>query len=89
MPTGDRLYASADGDTDSVAVEYPAEECESFDADDAHALFSVSYLDSVARVVPADASVDVRLGEETPLDLTFDLAGGSVRYVVAPRISRS
>lgn len=83
------LYAAAEGDTDTVRLEYPADDCAGFDPGPAHSLFSVSYLDSIASVLPADGPVDLRLGEEAPIELAFDLAGGSVRYVVAPRISRS
>lgn len=84
----DHLYASADGDTDAVRVEHPADDCGSFDVDgdDPDSLFSVSYLDSVARVVPPDADARVRFGDGEPVEFTFDLAGGSVQYVVAPRI---
>lgn len=39
--------------------------------------------------VPDSAEVSLRLGEEAPMGLSFDLAGGSVSYVVAPRIGRS
>lgn len=86
---GETLYAAAEGDTDSVRVERGADDCEAFDPAPAHSLFSVSYLDAVASVVPGDAAVTLQLGEEAPLKLAFDLADGSVRYVVAPRISRS
>lgn len=79
------LYASAEGDVDSVRVEQDAADCERFEAGPAHSLFSVSYLDTITRVVPADAPVTLRLGEEAPLELSFPLAGGDVTYFLAPR----
>jgi len=84
-PDASLLYATAEGDVDSVRIEHDADDCETFDAGDAHSLFSTSYLDSMARVVPGDAPVTLRLGEEAPLELSFPLAGGSVRYFLAPR----
>lgn len=88
-PDDERLYATAEGDTDVVRIERPADECADFEAGDAHSLFSVSYLDAIGGVVPESDEVELRLGEEAPLCLSFDLATGSVEYVVAPRISRS
>lgn len=123
---GDAFVASAEGDTDAVRVEHPAEECEAFDAaadaaaaagadsdaavgadadgdaaadtaadgDAADAvaassLFSVSYLDAVAGAVPRDAPVRIQFGDGEPVEFTFEGDGGSVRYVVAPRIRRT
>lgn len=83
------LYASADGDTDAVRIEHPDDDCVDFEAGDAHSLFSVSYLDAVAGVVPPDAHVRLRLGEDAPAELAFDHDGGSVRYLVAPRMQMS
>lgn len=79
------LYAAAEGDVDSVRVEHPADDCEAFSGDDAHSLFSTSYLAEMAGVVPADAPVRLRLGEEAPLELSFERAGASVTYYLAPR----
>jgi proliferating cell nuclear antigen len=84
-PDEKHLYAAAEGDVDSVRIEHPAEDCETFEAADAHSLFSTTYLDAMARVVPDDELVRLRLGEEAPLELSFDLAGGSVTYYLAPR----
>lgn len=82
--------ASADGDTDSVTVEHPGKECDPFEVagGPVDSLFSVSYLAAFAGVVPPDAAVTLRFGDGQPVEFTFDLAGGSARYVVAPRISR-
>ena len=61
------------------------DDCGDLDAGDAHSLFSVDYLDAIARVVPKDVAVDLQLGVEAPLELSVDLAGGSATYFVAPR----
>ena len=81
----DLLYATAEGDVDCVRIEHHADDCEAFESGAAHSLFSVSYLRSMVRVVPGDAPVRLRLGEEAPLELSFPLAGGSVTYFLAPR----
>lgn len=92
--TDEGFSAAAEGDADEVRVDHPGDECEAFDvdrgddADEVTSLFSVSYLDAVAGVVPGDADVRVRFGDGQPVEFTFDRDGGSVRYVVAPRIRK-
>lgn len=88
-PDAGHLYATAEGDVDSVRIEHHADDCEAFDGGAAHSLFSTSYLDAMARVVPADATVRLRLGEEAPLEVSFDLEGSSVTYFLAPRRTTS
>lgn len=84
-PAEETLYARADGDTDAMELTFSADDCDDLTTGDAHSLYSVSYLDSIARVVPADASVHLELGEEAPLKLAIPLADGSVTYYLAPR----
>lgn len=85
------LYARADGDTDTVSVEVPEGDCARFDPGAAHSLFSLQYLSSVERAVPADRRIQLRLGEEAPIEVEFDLADGdgTARYVVSPRLTRN
>ncbi|MXR20525.1 DNA polymerase sliding clamp [Halobacterium bonnevillei] len=87
----ERFYVRADGDADTVAVDVPAEDCTAFDSGPARSLFSLQYLSAVERAVPADDPVRLRLGEEAPVEVEFDVADGdgSVRYVVSPRLTRS
>jgi proliferating cell nuclear antigen len=87
----ERFYVRADGDTDTVAVDFPAGDCEEFDAGDAHSLFSLQYLSAVERAVPADEAVRLRLGEEAPVEVEFAVADGhgTARYVVSPRLTQN
>jgi len=84
-PGAAELYVRAEGDTDAVDVAHPAGDLPDFEAGDAHSLFSVSYLDAVAGVVPPDADVGVRVGTDAPLELAFEREGCSMGYLVAPR----
>lgn len=87
----ERLYVRADGDTDTVAVDFPAEDCADFAGGPARSLFSLQYLSSVERALPADGPVRLRLGEEAPVEVEFPVAdgAGSVTYVVSPRLTRN
>jgi len=90
-PDAKTLYARADGDADAVDFERHAHDCERFDAAPAHSLYSVDYLATLARVLPGDAPVDVRLDEDAPVAFGYDVADGHgrVELLVAPRLSRN
>ncbi|MFC3477605.1 DNA polymerase sliding clamp [Halobacterium litoreum] len=85
----DALYVRADGDTDSVEVDFPGEDCAAIDPGPAHSLFSLQYLASVADALPSDRDVDLRFGEEAPIEAGFDIAEGDghVTFVVSPRMT--
>lgn len=87
----ERLYVRADGDTDTVAVDFPAEDCADFEVGPARSLFSLQYLSAVERALPADDVVRLRLGEEAPVEVEFGVAdgAGTVTYVVSPRLTRN
>jgi len=88
----DHLYVRADGDTDSVEIEFPADDCEALDApESAESLFSLQYLDSVTGATPSDRPVDLRFGDEAPIEVAFDVADGAgrVAFVVSPRMTRA
>jgi len=88
----DHLYVRADGDTDSVEIEFPAEDCEALDAPDpVESLFSLQYLASVTGATPGDRAVDLRFGDEAPIEVVFDVADGDgrVAFVVSPRMTRA
>lgn len=85
----DLLYVRAEGDTDSVEVEFDREDCASLDDGPAHSLFSLQYLASVNGAIPTDRVVDLRFGEEAPIEAAFDVADGDgrVAFVVSPRMT--
>lgn len=79
------FYAEAAGDTDDVALSFPATELDSFDPAAAESLFSLGYLQDLARPIPAEASVAMELGTEQPVTLSFDVGGGDATYLLSPR----
>lgn len=87
---GQRLSVTADGDVDTVSLAYEATELVELTPGDAQSLYSLDYLRDMNRAIPADATVALRLGTDTPISLSFDLADGhgSVEYVLSPRIAR-
>lgn len=79
----------AEGDTDDVSLELTDEDLLELDPGEARSLFSIDYLEPIARTVPRDAALQLRLGVEQPLAIRYDVADadGTVEYLVAPRIA--
>ena len=84
----DVFYVAAEGDTDDVHLELDTDDLIDLTAGEAASLFSPDYLQDMDRAIPKDAEVALELGEEFPVKLHFDIAqgGGSVTYMLAPRI---
>lgn len=81
------FYASAEGEYDDVRVEFDAEELLAVEPHSARSLFSLEYLQSINEAVPQDAPITVRLGEQSPAELSYEFAGGDgiATYHVAPK----
>ncbi len=88
-PDEEAFYVEAEGDTDDVSLDLPADDLVELDPADAYSLFSIDYLKDVNRAMPGGHDTTLRLGEEAPLELAFEFAegSGSVEYFLAPRIS--
>lgn len=89
---GDALSVRADGDTDAVEIEFERDDCQALDAPEpVESLFSLQYLDSVTGATPGDRPVDLRFGDEAPIEVAFDVADGAgrVAFVVSPRMTRT
>jgi len=85
-PDAETLFVRADGDTDEATLALPAAELASLTVADARSLFSLSYLRSMVGAMPGDASVDLGVGTEAPLALSFSPAADvAVDYLLAPR----
>ena len=86
----DTFYMRAEGDTDDVRVDLTEEDVIGLETggEKAESLFSLDYLDSMAKAIPNDAAVDVEVGDDYPVKMNFDVAGGDahITYLLAPRI---
>jgi proliferating cell nuclear antigen len=88
-PDAKEFWMSAQGDTDDVRWALGDEDLINASVDgEADSIFSLDYLDDMTGVMPGDASVAVRLGEEFPIRLQYDMADGvgEVEMMCAPRI---
>lgn len=87
----DALYVEATGDTDDVSLVVPAEDLVDLTPGAAHSLFSVDFLKDLSRAIPRDSDVRLRLGNDMPLELRYDVAdgAGTVEGFLSPRIVTS
>jgi len=84
------FYMSAEGDTDDVRVDLREDDVIELETggETAQSLFSLDYLDSMAKAIPNDAQVEVEVGDDYPVKMNFEVSGGEakVTYLLAPRI---
>lgn len=75
------------GPDDPGVVEAPAL---ADGADAVSSRFSLAYLEDLLRPVPADAEVDLAVGDGMPAELRWRVGGaaGTVLYRLAPRLDR-
>ena len=84
------FYVSAEGDTDDVEQTLTADDLLSAlgPLAEADSLFSLDYLEDMAKPMTAETEVRLELGEEFPVKLHYDIADGAgqVTNMLAPRI---
>jgi proliferating cell nuclear antigen len=87
-PKAEMFYMEAEGDTDHIRLELAKDELESFAPAEARSLFSLDYLKDMGKVMGRAEKVEVHLGIDHPVKLSFDIADGKghVEYLLAPRI---
>lgn len=85
-PDDGTLFLRADGDTDEASLTVPGADLDRFDPADVRSLYSLDYLESMLRAIPSGTAVDLGVGSETPIQLSFDVDDGvAVDYLLAPR----
>lgn len=83
---GAALFLQADGDTDEASLRVPPADLDRFDPADVRSLYSLDYLRSMSRAIPSETLVDLGVGSDAPLSLSFDPDDGiGVDYLLAPR----
>ncbi|MCD1293727.1 DNA polymerase sliding clamp [Methanocella sp. CWC-04] len=86
---GKTFYVEAEGDLDKVRLDIPESNLISIQASsDVRSLFSLDYLNDLAKSLGKAESVSIDLGSDYPVKFNFNIAGGngSVTYLLAPRI---
>lgn len=89
-PDEQTFVVSAEGDTDDVDLVLGNEELVTGDVDEsAESLFSLDYLEDMARPIGSDVIVSFKLGTEMPVKFRYTNGQASVQHLLAPRIQSS
>ena len=82
------FYASTAGDMDQVYIEHPGDELRTLSGGEARSLFSLNYLEDIESTIDKDAEVTLRLGEELPAEIGFQIAEayGDCEFMLSPRV---
>lgn len=88
-PDNERVVVTAEGDVDASEVEWGHDEV--VDAKvrkEGASLFSLEYVNSLAKPIPSDAEVTIWFDDEFPTEWTWEAVEGdlTVRQRLAPRI---
>lgn len=89
-PNQPALVVSGEGDTDEVSFVSGEAELLDLSPGDATSLFSLNYISEVSRAIPSGTAVSLRLGDDCPVRLGYEIADedGEVEVLVSPRIQR-
>ncbi len=90
-PDAGTFVLETQGDTDEFRLVRSASELGGIEGREARSLFAVDYLREIARELPDNSDITVRLGTDQPMVADFEFSDGNAtaRYAVAPRIQRA
>ncbi|HJJ35548.1 MAG TPA: DNA polymerase sliding clamp [Methanocorpusculum sp.] len=79
---------NAEGDSDRIKRELSGEDVVYTSCDTVRSLFSLDYLKDMGRTISHADKVQIRLGNDHPVQFAFEYAGGKgkIGYLLAPRI---
>ena len=82
------FYMEAEGDSDHIRLERSGDELISLEPSDVRSLFSLDYLRDIGKVMARTGEVEVQIGNDHPVRVSFDFADGHghVDFLLAPRI---
>ncbi len=82
------FYMEAEGDSDHIRLERGSDVLISLEPSDVRSLFSLDYLRDIGKVMARADVVEVQIGNDHPVRVSFDFADGHghVDFLLAPRI---
>jgi len=87
--TKDTFEMVCEGDTDQVQMKLAKDQLIELECNDkVKSLFPLEYFSSMMRAIPSQAKITLNLGNDYPVKIEFQIAGGNgnVVYLLAPRI---
>ncbi|WP_236609726.1 DNA polymerase sliding clamp [Archaeoglobus sulfaticallidus] len=82
------FFIEAEGDVDRITFSLSDAELAEFNRQEAKSMFSLEYLKEFVKIASSGDVLTIRLGNDYPVRMVFEVAGGKVRveYILAPRI---
>jgi len=84
----DGFVIEAEGDVDKITFHMTEADLAEFNGQKARSMFSLEYLKEFVKIAGPGDVLTIRLGNDYPGRLSFEVAGGKVKveYILAPRI---
>jgi proliferating cell nuclear antigen len=82
------FFIEAEGDVDRITFHLTEAELAEFNGMEARSMFSLEYLKEFVKIASPGDVLTIRLGNDYPGRMAFEVAGGKVKveYILAPRI---
>ncbi len=82
------FFIEAEGDVDRITFHLSEAELAEFNGMEARSMFSLEYLKEFVKIASPGDVLTIRLGNDYPGRMIFEVAGGKVKveYILAPRI---
>lgn len=82
------FFIEAEGDVDRITFYLTEAELAEFNGMEARSMFSLEYLKEFVKIASPGDVLTIRLGNDYPGRMAFEVAGGKVKveYILAPRI---
>jgi proliferating cell nuclear antigen len=86
--TSEGFFIEAEGDVDRITFNLTKDELAEFNGQPARSMFSLEYLKEFVKVASPGDVLTIRLGNDYPGRMIFEVAAGKVKveYILAPRI---
>lgn len=86
-PESEEVHFVGEGDTDDVTQRYTEADVTALSTDaDCRSLFSLGYLQPIAKSFNRSVQVTIKFGQEVPCSIVGAGESGRVEYMLAPRI---
>lgn len=86
--TDPAFYMRARGDSNEVVMEKSEEDLDALTVGSVSSTYSLDYLTEIHGSIPADTNIRIKLGDDHPAKMLFDLVeeDATVTYFLSPRI---
>jgi len=85
----DKFFVKADSSKGTVSNETEKDKKNLIELDakkEVRSMFPLDYLQDMLKAASSDTEVDLKMKTNAPVELSYKIGGGSIKYLLAPRI---